>query len=204
MNCRLAGLPELTTAYDAARAWSSRAAEVVELFAGADATRQPLPQVENLLALHRRGFLLTIVRGTRRLPSTPAGAALRRSSWACCRSLFMSLPPRAADVLHLPLINVHPPQPAKAIKRGSIACNISSKLLQHPGRARGLGRFSRVHPRGPEAARRRRRAGAAAGALSLLPVSSSKPHMHRAYPQHRAVHALSRLHPPKRPISRHT
>ena len=45
MGCRLAGLPELTAAVIAARAWSSRAAEVVELFAGADATREPLPQV---------------------------------------------------------------------------------------------------------------------------------------------------------------
>ena len=49
MGCRLAGLPELTTAFDAARAWSSRAAEVVELFAGADSSRKPLPQVDIVL-----------------------------------------------------------------------------------------------------------------------------------------------------------
>ncbi len=104
MACRLAGLPELTTAFDAARAWSSRAAEVVELFAGADASRKPLPQVGILLALHLRDFLSilpTVLRGTRRLPSTPAGAALRRSSRACCRSLDMFLTRRAADVLHV-------------------------------------------------------------------------------------------------------
>lgn len=45
MGCRLAGLPELTAALDAAKMWSARAAEVVELFGEADAAGEPLPEV---------------------------------------------------------------------------------------------------------------------------------------------------------------
>ena len=45
MGCRLAGLSDANAALDAAKRWSSRAAEVVELFAEADATGNPLPQV---------------------------------------------------------------------------------------------------------------------------------------------------------------
>ena len=51
IGCRLAGLPELTAALDAARMWSGRAAEVVELFADADATGTPLPQVRRARSL---------------------------------------------------------------------------------------------------------------------------------------------------------
>jgi hypothetical protein len=45
MGCRLEGLPEATAALESAKTWSTRAAEVVELFAEADATGNPLAQV---------------------------------------------------------------------------------------------------------------------------------------------------------------